>query len=123
MIFWGRLQPQVFVGQFGGDAAAGGALNKTELKKIGLVHIFNRIQFLRGGGSKRLQANRPAVELFYYRFHQASIGRFKAEVVNFQQVKGFGGDFFCHNALAFDFRGLFLKAGWQLAECILKKRR
>jgi hypothetical protein len=102
-VFGREFQSEVFVSRARGDAAPGGPLNESQLEKVRLVHIFDGVQFFGSGGGKGLKTDRSAVELYYYRFYKPAVDRLESQMVHFQKIQRFLGDFVCYNAVSLDF--------------------
>lgn len=70
----------------GGEAAAGGAFEETELEEIGFVDVGDRCFFFRGRRGDGAEADRPAGELFDENFQNSPVGGREAELVNAEHV-------------------------------------
>src|ERR1700690_3590897 len=74
----------MFVGETGGDAAAGGAVEEADLDKEGFVDLF-------GGGGEGVEADRATVVFFDDGAKQAAVELVEAVGVDFEQLEGGDG--------------------------------
>src|SRR6478752_6167693 len=82
-----RREAQMLVGTSRCNTAAGGALEKSELDQIGFVDIHDRIGFFTGGGGKRLNPNRTAIELVDDRNENTAVNVVESKLVDIQHLE------------------------------------
>src|SRR5574341_1273756 len=80
------------IGAWCRDSSARRAVEKTQLKQIGLVYIHDCIGFFADGGGNRLQADGPAAEFVDNRMHHPAVDVVQAQLVNLQQVQRLASD-------------------------------
>mgnify|MGYP007026568537 CR=1 FL=1 len=89
-----RSFSEVYVRFRGGDSAAGGAGEESQLNEVGLVDVFDRLAFLARCGGYRLDADGTAAELVDHGREDMSVGRFESEAVDFEEGERFFRDRF-----------------------------
>src|SRR5256885_14324785 len=66
------------IGQAGGDASSGSAVEKANLDEERLVDFFQRVRFFRQSGSQRVQAYWAASVFLNNREHQTAVNFIEA---------------------------------------------
>ena len=56
-------QAEMLIGQPGGETAAGGSFQETQLHEVGLVDIRDGVRFLADRGGDSVQSHRSAIKL------------------------------------------------------------
>src|ERR1700688_1535365 len=83
----GRDQAEVPVSELGGNPASRGARQEPDLDQVGLVHILDRLRFLREGGGNGVEPNRPALELEDQRLQKLAVERLQAQLVDLEHAQ------------------------------------
>ena len=87
-MFAGEFDAEVLVGEAGGDAAAGGAVEEADLDEEGFVDLFEGVLLLGEGGGEGVEADRAAVVLFDDGAQEAAVELVEAVGVDLQQREG-----------------------------------
>ena len=69
-------------------AAAGGALDKPELEKVGLIEFLNRRFFFGKRGRQSAEADRPATEFVRHHFEKLPVGGRKTFFIDAKEFEG-----------------------------------
>ena len=72
-MFAGEIDAEVLVGEAGGDAAAGGAIEEADLDEEGFVDLFEGVLLFGEGGGEGVEADWATVVLFYDGAQEASV--------------------------------------------------
>src|SRR5690606_20636876 len=84
-----RLDSQVPERRRRRHPSAGGALQKSDLDQVRLVHVFDRPAFFADGGGDRVEPDRSAAEMPDDRRQQLVVDGIKAEGVHLKALEGF----------------------------------
>ena len=91
-VFAGHFDAEVFVGEAGGDAAAGGAVEEADLDEEGFVDLFEGVLLFGQRGGEGVEADRAAVIFFDDGAQQAAVEFVEAVGVDLEQgERGLGG--------------------------------
>jgi len=91
-VFAGEGDAEVLVGEAGGDAAAWGAVEETDLDEEGFVDLLQRVLLFGQRGGECVEADRAAVVLFDDGAQQAAVEFVEAVSVDLEQAeRGLGG--------------------------------
>ena len=91
-MFAGEIDAEVFVGEAGGDAAAGGAVEEADLDEEGFVDLFEGVLLLGEGGGEGVEADWAAVVLLYDGAQEAAVELVEAVGIDLEQREsGLGG--------------------------------
>src|ERR1700678_4533040 len=82
----------MFVGQGGGDAAAGGAVEQAELHEVGLVDFLDGVFFLAEGGGEGVEADGAAGIFLDDGQEQVAVDVVEAVLVDAEHGQGVAGD-------------------------------
>src|ERR1700729_2996364 len=100
----GRFDLEMFVGERGGDAAAGRAIEKAELHEVGLVDFFDGVFFFAERGGERVEADGAAGIFLDDGEHEVAVGVVEAVLVDAQHVQRVARDGEIDHALGADLR-------------------
>jgi hypothetical protein len=78
----------VFVGEAGGDAAAGGAVEEADLDEEGFVDLFEGVLLFGERGGQRVEADRAAVVFLDDGAEQAAVELVEAVGVDLEHFEG-----------------------------------
>src|SRR5262245_12446835 len=92
----------MFVRELSRDAAAGRALEKTDLEEIRFVNIFDGVNFLAQNGGDRIHANRPPAEAFDDGAEKLSIDVVEAVFIHIEKLQRIERDRRGNFAVAFN---------------------
>ena len=75
------------VSELGGDPASRGTRQEPDLDQVWLVHVLDRLRFLREGSGNGVEPNRPALELEDQRLQQLAVERLQAQLVDLEHAQ------------------------------------
>jgi hypothetical protein len=87
-MFAGHFYAEVFVGEAGGYAAAGGAVEEADLDEEGFVDLFEGVLLFGQGGGEGVEADGAAIVFFDDSAEQAAVELVEAVGVDFEEGEG-----------------------------------